>query len=425
MSRLQEWLRAHPFLRHNLVFFVGSLIVSVLNYLYYPVLGRLLGLSEFGEVQVVVSLFAQLALFFGAFSMVTANIASNVHDVDERNRLVFELEKIAFMIMGAAGLIAFVAIIPVQHFLQLGSPWPLIALLAALIVSVPLAFGTSYLQGRQRFTEMSLVNILSATAKLVLAAGLVLAGLGAFGAIGGIALASTLAWLLVASRARKAGYHWPKARGGLHFNLSLVRNELGYAGLVLIVSLVSTLLYTGDIVVVKHFFSPDQAGAYAGIAVVGRIIFFLTGSIGGVMFPAIKQEAAPRENRRILAFSLGLVTLLGGGALAVFSLVPRLIIQLLLGSRYLALAHLLPRLSLALFMISIINLFFFYHLALRRRFVALIASAGGAVTFGLLTLRHASIAAVINDLILGSLFILIALGIWSLYKPGRILTTNE
>jgi O-antigen/teichoic acid export membrane protein len=50
-------LRSSDFLRQNAILFVGSLAVSVLNYAYYPVLGRLLKVEEFGEVQVLISLF--------------------------------------------------------------------------------------------------------------------------------------------------------------------------------------------------------------------------------------------------------------------------------------------------------------------------------------------------------------------------------
>jgi O-antigen/teichoic acid export membrane protein len=47
---------------HNGIFFVGSLVASVLNYLYYPVLGRMLHPAAFGESQTLVSMFLQVAM---------------------------------------------------------------------------------------------------------------------------------------------------------------------------------------------------------------------------------------------------------------------------------------------------------------------------------------------------------------------------
>jgi Membrane protein involved in the export of O-antigen and teichoic acid len=411
-----KWLAEHPFLRNNLIFFIGSIAAGVLNYLFYPVLGRLLSLSAFGEVQVVVSLFTQLAIFFSAIGLVTTNIAANVADTEKRNQVVSELEKIGLVGVAAASLAGFFALTWVQHFLQLSSMWPLVALIVTMIIGVPLAFGTAYLQGRHRFTEISLANILGAAAKLVLAVAFVLIGLGAFGAIAGIAMAQLVTWLLVSTQARKAGFHWTNARRALDLDLALLRPELNYAGLVLVVSLVTTLLYTGDIIVVKHFFSPELAGAYSGVAVTGRILFFLTASIGGVMFPTIKVGAATRENRRILIFSLGLNTLLGCGALAIFTAAPRQTLDLFLGARYLGLSYLLPRLGIALCLISVMNLLFLYHLALRRRGIAVIAAVGGAVTFGLFAVFHASFETIINDLIAASVIILAVMGIWCLVR---------
>ena len=50
------------------------------------------------------------------------------------------------------------------------------------------------------------------------------------------------------------------------------------------------------LILVKHFFSPHDAGIYAGLSLIGRVIFFFSAPIASVMFPVIVQKYARKEN---------------------------------------------------------------------------------------------------------------------------------
>jgi O-antigen/teichoic acid export membrane protein len=405
MKRIFSWLATHRFVRHNLIFFTGSMITAVINYLYYPVLGRLLSLSAFGDVQALLSIFTQVAIFYSALGMATTNIAANTTDEKQRNLVVSELKNLGIMIGISALSLGLAESIKV--FLNLSDVRALMALIASLALTVPLTLGIAYLQGRQRFGEISLINIWSAASRLVLAVGLVLLGWSAFGAIAGLTLAQATTWIFVTVRLRRAGYFPVRGRGLRRIDSTILKPELRFAGLVLVVSLVTALLYSGDIIAVKHYFSPDEAGLYAGIAAISRIIYFISAPIGVVMFSALKISGAPQENRRVLLFSTGLTAVLGGVTLLAFWLEPQFIISTLVGSRYSSVAYLLPRLGLAMYLVSALNILFLYHLALRRSFVAAIAALGCAFTFTLVIFWHGSPAAVINSLTAGTLGTLI------------------
>src|SRR5688500_11834357 len=116
--RLLSSLRTHTFLRHNAIFFVGSIAVGALNYVYYPILGRLLEPAAFGEVQTLISLFLQLTTFLMVLSIVTVNVVANTADVARRNHTILEFEKIT--LLGAIGLLLLVLLAgePLRHFLQ-------------------------------------------------------------------------------------------------------------------------------------------------------------------------------------------------------------------------------------------------------------------------------------------------------------------
>jgi len=195
-------------------------------------------------------------------------------------------------------------------------------------------------------------------------------------------------------------------------NLRLLTPELKYGMLVLINMLVITLQYSADVVIVKHFFDAHTAGLYAGVASVARIIFFLTASIALVLMPSVKMSNTPQENRRFLFKSLILFGGLSVPTLALFALAPQFVVGLLMGHSYDDMSHILPQLSLAICIISLLNLFVSYFLALRRYGLTAVTVLGALITYALMLGNHGSIAAVVNGLLVGSAAMLGLLGIW-------------
>ncbi|HYH75856.1 MAG TPA: oligosaccharide flippase family protein [Candidatus Saccharimonadales bacterium] len=410
---LLQLVRHSPFLRHNTVFFFGSVAVGALNYLYYPVLGRLLDPAAFGEVQALVSLFLQLAIFLSVFGLVTTNVVANYGDQAKRNAVVLELEKLALTLSLAFLLLVIAFQHQLRSFLQFDSTWPFIILAVAIVVSVPFTFRSAFLRGQQAFGATSVANIVGAAAKLLFSAILVAIGLGTAGAIGGLVLAQAVAWGYAAWKAAQLGLvGQPSSSRWRLPDVRLLAPELKYGLLVFISSFVITVQYSIDIVVVKHFFDAHTAGLYAGVASVARIIFFLTASVAQVLMPSIKLTNPPGKNYHIALRSGLLLVGVSLPVLLLFTFAPSFIVGLLMGSAFKEAAHLLPQLSLAIFIISILNLAVAYYLSLRRWGIAVVTLLGGIVTYALMAVRHDSLEEVISSLLIGSVCIVIALAIW-------------
>ncbi len=406
MAILQS-LRRSDFLRHNFIFFVGSTAVGVLNYLYYPVMSRVLHPAAFGEVQALISLFLQITIFLTVLSLVTINIVANYQSETQRDAVVLEFEHLALLVSIVLLLITVACQNVLKRFLQFDATWPFILLMLAVVASVPMTFRGAFLRGKQRFGLASAVNIISAGSKIVFSAALVVLGGSTAGAIGGLVAAQIAACLAALGWARKDGLRRPTGQGIIRLpNMKLLRPELPYGMLVLVGSLFVTVQYSIDIVVVKHLFDPHTAGLYAGVASVARIIFFLTASISLVLMPLVKMGAAPGENERLLKKSLGLVLAAGLPVLALFVLAPKPIVTLLMGHAYGSVAYLLPTLSGAIFAVSIINLLVAYHLALRHFAMVPSIIIGAAITYGLVAVHHSTLRAVVTSLLIGSIAML-------------------
>jgi O-antigen/teichoic acid export membrane protein len=413
MRQIVRKLQTSTFIRHNTIFFFGSLGMGFLNYLYYPVLGRLLHPDSFGEVQTLSSLFAQITIFLSVLGLLTVNIVANYDDEGKRNRLIAELERLAVLVGTALLFITILVSIPLQHFFHFASSLPFSVLTLAVLVSVPLTFRSAYLRGLKRFGLVSVIGIIGATADLILAAALVVMGFGTTGAILGLVLGQAIAFGFAIVQARRNGFSESLRSTLIRMpDLKLIKPELKYALLVLVCSLSITGMYSLDSIVVKHYFNAQTAGLYAGISTVARIIFFLTASVAQVLLPSIHLRGTARDNQRVLIKSLLLLVAVGGATLIVFAALPKLIIRILMGSKYLVYADLLPRLGLVLFIISVINLFIMYHMALRHYAIMFIGVFGICITAIFLRLQHQTLQAVIDSLLYGSLTMMACLALW-------------
>lgn len=388
-------------------------MVGLLNYLYYPVLGRLMEPEAFGEVQALVSLFLQVSIFLMVMGLTTINIIVNHKNAQQRNRIVLELEKLALFVSVVllVGAVFFGSML--KTFFNFESWVPFVMLGLAVVVTVPFTFRSAVLRAKQRFGLNSWAWIVGAGMKLIFSVIFVAIGWGTTGAIAGIVIAQLLAFAYAAHYAKKHGFS-ESLRGELIRlpDMKLIWPELKYALLVLVGSLTITLLYSVDIMVVKRYFDPTTAGLYAGIAAVARIIFFLTASITQVLMPSVRLDRSGQENGQVLLKSLLLLGVIGGGAWGFFWLFPQFTIGTLMGDSYLVHADLLPRLGLVVYIVSILNLFVIYLVALRKYAVMWISLLTTGVTFALIAASHDTLVAIINNLLYGSLTMAALLIAW-------------
>lgn len=411
MDVLQRF-RNNQFLRHNTVFFLGSVAVGALNYLYYPVLGRLLAPSSFGEVQTLVSLFLQLSIFLTVLSLVTVNIVANAGSDNARNEVAHEFERLALVVSFVVFFLTLCLQWKLQGFLQFDSPWPFALLGLALVVTVPFILRGALLRAKQRFGLVSAGNIIAAGAKIVFSVVLVLIGWGTIGAIGGLVIAQVVACIFIARWTFKLGLHQGQGTKFKLPNMRMLAPELKYGFFVLLGSMAITLQYSLDIIVVKHYFDAHTAGLYAGVSSVARVVFFLTASIAQVLISSVRIREDAKKNTQILFRSLVLLIGLGGPVLLLLIAVPKTIIHVLMGSAYGAMSPLLPRLGVAIFIVSILNLLVSYHLALRRYSVAVAAFLGVLLTYALIAWNHQTPSAVVGSLLTGSVAMLGIYLIW-------------
>src|ERR1700683_1820140 len=382
------------FYRHALVFTAASLTASAVNYLYYPVMARLMGVVSYGELQLVTSFILQLTTIYLTLNIINVNIVAN-HEETAGRELMSALQKTIFWLVVLLCAVLAVASGAIEGFFHFSSVWPFLLIIPILLIDTASIFWTGYLQGHHEFGTLSLYTITVAGGKLLISVALVALGLGVSGGVLGLAAGLALGLLLVRLASRKAlpallpTLALPAAADWL-----VVREHLVYVIEVLIGLVSMGVLLSVDVLVVKHSFPPEFAGHYAGIATVARIIFFATAPLVMVMLPLVKlndRAASEAAFRR----ALGLSALVCAAGLVLFSVAARPIIGLLMGPSFTSFAHWLPLISIIVVLFTFTNLMVNYLLALRSHWSIAVSLTSLAAGIGLISWHHATIPQIV------------------------------
>jgi O-antigen/teichoic acid export membrane protein len=206
-------------------------------------------------------------------------------------------------------------------------------------LAIPVLLGQ--LQGRQRFTALSFLLVGQAAFRLILAVGLA-ARYGPVGAMIGVALGNFVMYAVALATV------YP-SRGAHFVARAQWRAGLGSLGVILPSSLALAVLLSSDVLLVKHFFSTEEAGRYAAVAALGRIVFWGASGIGLVLFPKAVMHVTRGSNGSPLVMASLALCLLGGAVVwATFSLGSGFVLSLFAGGAYVAAAPYLPWYALAM-----------------------------------------------------------------------------
>lgn len=395
LRRLVSRVRASSgdeFLRHNAIFLPATLITGLLNYLLHPILARVLTLDEYGDVQALMSLNGLLSVGVGLFGAISLNILTNADDHDHadlasRTALVGSIGAI-MRVSVTVWVGCLIAASPwIASFFGLGSIFPVLALTSTFAMITTLTLRRAYLGSKRDFMAAGVSQVIMAASRLAFAAVLGYAGFGATGALVSVTLAQIVTYAYVRRRTRD-GFR-VNLKAPLVWNAS-IRRELRYGALVLVTGVATGLISTGDILVIKHYFDPETAGLYGGIAIIARVALYAAGSASVVLTPYITMRRTRKENARRLASSLAVIAVISGGVLALFHLFPEQLIRLLIGSRYLEAADWLPRIGLLAFAWALVSPLFAYYLALRKRFAGIAAAFTAMVALAWSAADHSS-----------------------------------
>jgi O-antigen/teichoic acid export membrane protein len=280
----------------SIIMLIGSGMVSLVNFGYNVAVARLLGPANFGHAAAAVTLLMLVSAITLSFQLVCAKFVARNETDSGKSSVYHSLNKRAWRVGLLLGSALILSSTVVAHYLNLPSPWIVILLALGIAFYIPLGVKRGGLQGTCSFQRLSWNFILEASAKFVGAVVLVELGYGILGAVAAISFSVVLAYFFPAVPKELKKHPTAELPASFHEGMQAI---VFFTGQVIINNV--------DILLVKHFFSSDEAGLYAAIALVGRVIYFASWSVVSAMFP-ISAGAQPKdENNSVLVVPLVMV----------------------------------------------------------------------------------------------------------------------
>lgn len=413
VQRVDSLIRSYATNRtvqQGVVLMGATTAANVLQYVFHAFMSRALGPTEYGVLTSLLALYVIVSVPAGiAQTVITQYVA--------RFRALSETAKVAGVFgdtvkyLSLAGVVIFILVIlasaPIASFLNVPALAPVVVMASVFVVSGGSTAVLGTLQGLQRFFVISATGFLTSVFRLAAGILFVLAGWGAAGALGATTVSTFLAALV-----------------GLVFLRDVIRAKseshglpLGtisrYTGIVLVGTLAFTVLTNIDLIVVKHYFTPDEAGYYSAASTLGKIILFFPGAISTVMFPKTSHRFALGQTASDLARqSMWAILGLCGFAAVVLALFPTPAVHLLFGSQYDASISLVGLYGATMGLYALVQMLMAFYISQEEaRFVWLLAGVTIALGIGL-AVYHVTLVQVILSLAASAIGVLVISEVW-------------
>jgi O-antigen/teichoic acid export membrane protein len=389
----------------SLILFIGTGIANFINYLFHLLMGRMLGPIDYGILASLISLISLLGIPFSPLSLVVVKYVSTLRGKGELGMVSYFYSwisrKITIFGLSASLLLLFFSSW-ISSFVHLQSNLLVVLIIFFNLIGVFQIVPGATLQAFLRFGLISGLGIINTVLKLGIAVLLVLVGGRVFGAVFALLVSSLVGYFLMVFSVRRLLVK-PAIGDGIETG-----EIIKYAIPVFFSTVAFTSLYTSDVLLVRHFLSAQEAGFYAALSTLGKIIFFAAGPVISVMFPLISEyHANGKKYLNLLTLSLCLVLAICLVISLIYFLFPKVMVNLLFGSQYLSAAPYLYLFALFLSLYSLSSLFTNFYLSVKKIKVVILPVIAALAQVIFIFLFHQSLAGLIwvSIIVLSLLFV--------------------
>ncbi len=400
----------HPFFAGNLVMLIGSNFYNAGQFIYHFLTGRLLGKEGYGDLATFISIFGMVGIILTALNITIVKFIAVEKDKDKLLSLIKWVYWWVICIGAVVAVLLMAAGPFLTKFLNITQPPAFYFLPFIIFCYVLVASGRSILQGLLKFNQLVLSLLTESISKILISLILIVLGYALFGAMAGFLAGVFLSFIVVRYALSK---YLAGARGKRPDLLPLLK----YSSAAFVQSLSQTSMYSTDLILVKHFFSSEEAGIYASLSVLSRIVFFGATPIAQVMFPLVaKKYAQGSTYKNIFYLSLVLVLCFSLTIVLFFFFWPNAAIGILYGSAFLGGIHLLWWSGAFMALLAMAMILTQYFLSIGRTFVVRFFAIAAFLQAVLIWFIHPSLLAVIQISILSVTLLVISLLVYFLYK---------
>ena len=402
-------------------FLIGAtMLANLFNYLTNAYLGRATPVEEFGLISLVSALVTLTQIPLSSYSRtITHQAASYLGKYGTPVKKLWSVLRRQALLPSILAVAAWLAAIPfLAEYFKADTLLPFILISPLWALGIFAAVDSGFLNGSLRFYPLAIMTIAEVVGKFIITVVLVQTNL--------------TQWVYFAYPASSLFSFLIGWWAALHIKTKPIESEIPvrlprrFFWTTVLSKLSSTAFLSFDVILAKHYLTPTEAGQYALLSLVGKMIYFLGTLFSQFVIPLVsREEGAGRNSKAIFKTLLALTTLsvavgyVGVGIFGVYT------IPLLLGEKTLPRVNLLPLYTLAMACFSLSQTVVAYHQS-RKEYV--FAGVNSAFVLGMLstvTIFHDSIHTINVVVTLGSVgSLLLAIIMHFFYERIRFIVSN-
>ncbi len=345
----------HELVSSSFYLLIGSLAANFLAFILNWFLARNLTYVDYGIFASLLSIVNLAIIPASSINLIISKFATKYYTNKEEAELAafYRLAGKAIFAISIAALLCFSALsIPLSVFLHLDNAWYGIVVAFCISMFYLYSLNLAFLQSILNFGFISFISIFASLIKLTIGIGFVYLGFKAFSGLWGI-LFMTLGSFIISFFPLAKIISFKKE---VHIKLP-INAMIKFSVPTFFSALFLTSFTSIDVILVKHFFSAHQAGLYAGLSLIGKVIFYFTAPIPMVMFPLVVKRHTMKQNyKKLFYLAIGLVILPSISITVFYFIRPLFVISIFLGGKdYLSLAPFLGLFGVFLLIFSIAN----------------------------------------------------------------------
>ncbi len=396
---------------------------NVVNLAFNAFMSRALTFEQLGLITLVNTFFyIASVLIFG----INASVNQRVSYITARDGIEAGIEytrviiRKVMKVVTAAAVLWVIASPAVTTYFRLPTIGVPLAFTPVIILGALVAMYEGYLRGRFLFIAVGIVFFSEAFSKLLVGVGLVLAGLKdlAYLSIPLAIVFSTAVGYVLSARYLRDG-----ARRKLEHDHKF---PFQFFFAAIFTSLAANSFLTFDVLLSKHYLAPKEAGIYAFLSLVGKMIYFVGSLFNAFIISFVSRDEGARRDPNIrfyVIFSVTTIfTVAAFGAIGLFGLRT---LPILFGDKVTAVRDYLLPYGLAISLFTIGSTIVNYHLARRHYVFPVIAILFSLSLLFRIAHAHSSIAAIVNVVLEASIqYLLVMIPLHLLKRNGRHITRN-
>ena len=401
-------------------FMLTILAVNGGNYLYNLVLGRILGPEAFSDAAILITLLLALSFVGMTFQIVTAKYTvlfnSEKHSIFLKWVIKYAL---LFGLVTCGILIVFCK--ELQIFFHTKTANMFVVFAIGLPIYFLMSINRGVFQGNQDLKNLSKTYLLEMLSRL----GLTFFLLIYFPIVSTseiIAIGLTFSFMIGLFLTQNCIVNTFK---GNEKTILPTKPIVVFFALTAFYELTQILINNSDIMLVKHSFDNKQAGLYASLALIGRVVYFVSWMFVMILLPKVIQMEKEGENSvPVLLKNVSYIVALSTFIVISTYIFPEFIIKVLFGADYTSIAPLLWKYALATSLFAVANIFAYYFLSIGNYIPVVLSALLGLTQIALIVLYHETLEQVVEMQILAMVILMICQLTFFFYQNKKSIHLN-